>query len=84
MERLEFLELCKAVSMLKKGIQGIRNTPPTLWVEYEGIKFYPIGYKLTYEKGIPKHTAIVHDLNANSVLECDLSKVQRVVNNEQT
>ena len=76
MDRKEFLEMCRSVAVLPSGPGGIKNTPPSLWVKFNDMTFYPVGYKLTYTKdGNPSHTAILHDLNANSIIECDLSKV---------
>ena len=79
MDRTEFLEMCRKVAVLPSGIKDIRNTPPSLWVKYNDMTFYPVGYKLTFDKyGQPMHTAILHDLKANSVINCDLSKVERM------
>ena len=79
MDRAEFLEMCRRVAVLKSGVCGIKNTPPTMWVKFNDMTFYPIGYQLTFTKdGKPKHTAILHDLRANSIIECDLLKVERV------
>ena len=79
MDRAEFLEMCKAVAVLSSGVCGIKNTPPKLWVRFGGMTFYPVGYKLTFTKeGKPHHTAILHDLRANSILECNLLKVERM------
>ncbi len=77
MDRAEFLEMCKAVSVLPSGVCGIKNAPPELRVKFSDMTFYPIGYKLSFVKGKPHHTAILHDLKANSVLECNLLKVER-------
>ena len=78
MDRKEFLEMCQRVAVLPSGSGGIKNTPPSLWVKCQEIAFYPVGYKLTYtNEGKPSHTAILHDLKANSIIECDLSKVSK-------
>lgn len=79
MDRTEFLEMCQRVAVLPDGIGGVKNIPPELRLNYNGITFYPIGYKLSFTKdGKPSHTAILHDLKANSILECDLLKVEKV------
>ena len=76
MDRAKFLEMCRRVAVLPDGICGVKNTPPELHLKYNGMPFYPIGYKLTFTKdGKPSHTAILHDLKANSIYECDLLKV---------
>lgn len=78
MDRKEFLEMCRDVAVLPNGSGGIKDTPPSLWLKCQDIAFYPVGYKLTYTKeGKPLHTAILHDLKANSIVECDLSKVSK-------
>lgn len=85
MGRVEFLEMCRSVAVLPKGINNTKDTPPELRVKVkniilcEYITFYPVGYKLTFnQEGKPQHTAILHDLKANSIFECDLLKVERV------
>ena len=79
MDRAEFLEMCKRVAMLPKGTGEVKKTPPELHLKYKDMAFYPVGYKLAFGKdGKPTHTAILHDLKTNSILECDLLKVERV------
>ena len=78
MDRTEFLKLCQKVSTYPKGTQGIiKDLPPETLVEYANIRFYPLGYKLTFQNGKPLHTAILHDLKANSTLECQLERVDK-------
>lgn len=78
MDRKEFLEMCRSVAVLPRGAGCTKNTPPSLWVKCQDIAFYPVGYKLTYTNdGKPSHTAILHDLKAHSIVECDLSKVSK-------
>ena len=79
MDRAEYLEMCKRVAVLPDGIGGVKKVPPELHLKYNGMTFYPTGYTLTFTKdGKPLHTAILHDLKANSILKCDLLKVERV------
>jgi hypothetical protein len=76
MDRAKFLEMCKRVAVLPNGVGGMKDTPPELHLKFNGVTFYPVGYKLTFTKdGKPSHTAILHDLKTNSILECDLLKV---------
>ena len=76
MDRAKFLEMCRRVAVLPKGISGTKNTPPELHLKYNGMTFYPVGYKLTFTKdGKPSHIAILHDLKVNSIIECDLMKI---------
>jgi hypothetical protein len=77
MDRAKFLDMCRAVAVLPKGVGEVKTVPPELHVKFNGVTFYPIGYKLSFTKdGKPSHTAILHDLKANSILECDLLKVK--------
>lgn len=46
-------------------------------VEYKGSTYYPDAYIMTCDsQGKPIHKARLHDLNANSVQECNLEEVQ--------
>ena len=76
MERAEFLKLCQKVSTFPAMGGVINNIPENMLVKYATSVFYPVGYKLTFKEGKPQHTAILHDLKANSVVECDLQKVR--------
>ena len=76
MDRAKFLEMCKRVAMIPNGIGGMKQVPPELHLKYSGVTFYPVGYTLTFtDEGKPSHTAILHDLKANSIIQCDLLKV---------
>lgn len=69
--------MCQKVSVLKNGICGIKeNVPDELTVVYDGIKYYPVAYELSFDdKGNVRHTAILHDLKANSITHANLEKV---------
>ena len=79
MQRTEYLELCQKVSVLKNGICGIKeNVPDELTVVYNGIKYYPVAYELSFdEKGNVRHTAILHDLYASSITSAALERVEK-------
>lgn len=78
MDRKLYLELCQKVSVLKNGICGIKeNVPDELKVIHNGIEYYPTAYELSFDKGQPVHTAILHDLKANSIMNADLRKVKK-------
>lgn len=79
MDRTEFLKMCQKVSMLKSGILGIKeNVPDELKVIHNGIVYYPVAYELSFDdKGNVRHTAILHDLQANSITNADLGKVTK-------
>lgn len=76
MERANFLKLCQKVSTYPSGLCGvIENIPENMLVEYATSVFYPVGYKLTFKEGKPQHTAILHDLKTNSIINCNLERV---------
>jgi hypothetical protein len=84
MGRQYYLSLCQKCSTLPKGVQGTRiNIPTELLVKCDGIDYYPVGYKLTFDNGKALHTAILHGLKANYILECDLQKVEGTKNEEK-
>ena len=76
MDRAEFLILCQKVSVMKHNKKTIS---PELLVKYDNIKYYPIGYTLTFENAKPRHTAILHDLKAHTVINASLEKVYKEV-----
>ena len=77
MQRDIYLKLCQKVSVLKNGICGIKeNVPDELKVISNGIAYYPVAYELSFDdKGNVRHTAILHDLKANSIMNANLEKV---------
>lgn len=79
MERKEYLEWCRDCAILPNGPCGIkRNVPENRKVMVDGLLYYPEGYCLRFDdRGNVIHTAILHDLHANSVVCCLLSKVSK-------
>ena len=78
MNRDEYLKICQKVSVLKNGICGIKeNVPNELKVIYNGIAYYPVSYELSFDNGKPTHTAILHDLKANSITNANLERVDK-------
>lgn len=78
MDRTEFLQMCQKVSMLKIGICGIKeNVPDELKVVHNGIVYYPTAYELSFNQGESMHIAILHELNANSVKQVKLERVEK-------
>lgn len=65
--------------MLPQGIYGVRkNVPDNRKVIFEGMVYYPQGYLLEFsESGKVIHTAILHALEANSVMRCPLDRVEK-------
>ena len=66
--------------MLKEGLCGIKkDVPNELIVYYKDIPYYPVSYELSFDKnGYTRHIAILHDLHANSIIKCELSKVKGI------
>ena len=78
MQRDIFLQMCQKVSVLPGGVFGIKqNVPDDLKVVHNGIAYYPISYKLSFDNGRPTHTAILHDLKANCIMNADLETVTK-------
>lgn len=69
--RAEFLDMCQKVS----NYSFESKIPEDLICVYENIEYYPIAYELSFEKGKPKHIAILHDKKANSITKALLAKV---------
>ena len=75
MERKEYIDRMQRAMMKSES----KNFADEDLVEHDGIRYYPCGYVLSCDtKGNPTHTARLHDLKANSVVECQLDKVNVV------
>lgn len=84
MNRSEYLSRCQKCSMIPKGLHEAKtNIPTELLVKYDKINFYPFGYKITFDNGETRHTAILGSLRGNYIVECDLQKVEGVQNEEK-
>lgn len=78
MQRDIFLQMCQKVSMLKNGICCIKeNVPDELKVVHNGIVHYPVAYQLSFDEGQTRHIALLHDLNANSIIHAKLERVNK-------
>ena len=78
MQRDIFLKMCQMVSVLPGGVFGIKqNVPDDLKVVHNGIAYYPISYKLSFDNGRPTHTAVLHDLKANCIIDANLETVTK-------
>jgi hypothetical protein len=81
MDRTSYIKMCQAVSLLPSGVLGIKKRmPEDLTVVYGGIKYYPISYELSFKDGTAVHTAILHDINTNSVTKARLDRVEEISN----
>lgn len=77
MERKDFLIKCRDVALLKSDVRGIKKrVPDGLKVCFDGITYYPLGVKLTFDSsGAPINTAVLHSLKADSISFAPLEKV---------
>jgi hypothetical protein len=74
------LNKCKNCAIIKeKGQYGILlNVPDRLRVVYNNSDYYPVAYQLSFaDDGTVIHTAIIHDIKANSILHVPLDKVNK-------
>ena len=79
MERKEYLKRCQECATLPQGIGRIKQrVPEDLRVKYKGKEYYPEAYMLAFADvdGYPIHTAILHELNENSIKHVPLSLVE--------
>lgn len=81
MDRNEYLALCKKCSEFKPGPGGIKNgIPKELRVIFGEVEYYPEAYELSFYNGERViHTAILHDLKANSITRARLEMVRPAV-----
>lgn len=79
MERIEFLELCQKVAMVKNSSCSDKQKElEKLKVVANECKYYPVAYELKFDgQGNPVHTAVLHDLKARSVTYCPLEGVKK-------
>lgn len=73
MDRNEYLKLCQKASMYTSKSMRI---PSNLLVKCENIAYLPYGYKMTFDKGKPRNTAILKDLKANAIIYADLERIE--------
>lgn len=78
MDRTDYLNKCKECAMMcDEGMFGMKvNVPKHLQVEWKNVKYYPVGYELSFRKdGTVRHEAIIHDLKANSICHAPLQDI---------
>ena len=80
MERIEFLELCQKVAIVKNSSCSDKQQElAKLKVVANECEYYPVAYELKFDKnGNAVHTAVLHDLRAKSVTYCPLAGVKKV------
>ena len=78
MDRTDYLNKYKECAMMcDEGMFGMKvNVPKHLQVEWKNVKYYPVGYELSFRKdGTVRHEAIIHDLKANSICHVPLQDI---------
>jgi len=78
-DRKEYLEWCRDCAVLPDGLYGTKKqVSQDRIVYFEGLAYYPQSYILNFDKnGQAVHSAVLHDLKANSVTQCPLEKVEK-------
>jgi hypothetical protein len=75
-ERKRFFEMCQRCAVLPKSAGIAVEVQRELTVRWKDIVFYPVGYELFFDdKGNPIHSAILHDMKANSVVRVNFEEV---------
>lgn len=75
MERHEYLMLCQSAS---KKI-GLALPATSELVNYNGAKYIPYGYEMTFKNGTPKHAAVLKDQNVSSLVYAPLESVTKEI-----
>ena len=84
MDRTKFLELARRVSM-KSAMYRHPEFDDSEMVAYSGAKYLPIAYKLSFMgDGSVRHTAVLKDIKADSVIEAGLDKVESAAERSTT
>lgn len=78
MERDKFILLCQKASFKQHFSRAWWQTK---WnddelVSWNGSKYVPIDYRFGFQKGTPRHLAIVHDLKADCEYTILLSEIE--------
>jgi len=70
--------------MKSEEVYNIKNVPDRLKVIFNAVEYYPVAYKMRFDRdGSVIHTAILHDLHANSITHAPLEKVVERNNNAE-
>ena len=78
MTSTEYIERCQIVSKVRKGVlkRPIPKLMPKQCVfEIDKIKYYPLGYQLTFRNGRKIYTAILGELETGAERYIDLEKL---------
>lgn len=84
MDRTKFLELARRVS-IKSAMYRHPEFDDSEMVTYSGAKYLPIAYKLSFMgDGSVRHTAVLKDIKADSVVEARLDEVDSALERPTT
>lgn len=73
------MNMCRDVSVIRGGVDDIKNVPEKLRVRYKGLEYYPVKYELSFRRdGSVRHTAVIHELKANAVWYVDLASIEQI------
>lgn len=79
MDRTEFFGMAQKVTVYTNECRNLSK--PILddcVVVYDNIKYYPQYVKVGYNnQGKVKNIAVLHDLKANAIIECNLERVEK-------
>lgn len=76
MDKTEYLKLCQKVSMLSNNVcETIKDVPTELLVELDGINYYPVEFKITFNQGKQINVAILHDLNSPMIIRASVERI---------
>lgn len=74
----EYLEKCQIVSEVRKDMFKMPMSdliPDSCIFEIDKIKYYPIGYMITYKNGNPKYTALLREKTTHHERYVNLEKI---------
>ncbi len=74
----EYLEKCQIVSEVRKDMFKMPMSdliPDSCILEIDKIKYYPVGYMITYKEGNPKYTALLRERITHHERYVNLEKI---------
>lgn len=80
MDRNEYLKKCKVLSIHQgDGAWWRRQWNESDLVSFDGINYVPFAYRMDFMKGEVLNVAVLHDLQSNTEVYCDLEKVKEKI-----
>ncbi len=75
-DRKKYLEMCQYCSVFLKNKRR-EEIPNDFLVIHNGSTYYPMSYSVSFdENGKTIHKVKIHDMKANSMIECLLSQIE--------